>query len=140
MSQFYIGVKQVFAYPQERDGRPGYAVVYDYQTPKQFGSWSPKDVFEAAYLPMGEANDGSRVTQEMVDEFTRIDDVRTVDGKMTVATVRLLNGTLYVESSACVDPKNYDEKIGSEILLQRAKANVWHLLGFALQWARNGLK
>ena len=41
----YIGVKIVKAVPQEKDGKPGYKVVY----PDGYVSWSPKDVFEKAY-------------------------------------------------------------------------------------------
>lgn len=148
MSQYYIGVKQVFAYPEMKGDTPGYHVVYDYDTPREYHSWSPKDVFESAYLPMGEANDGSKITQEMVDGFTKVvglenfdmpDGGRGADPKMTVLFVELKNGTLYAESSACVDPKNYSEEIGREVCLKRAKERVWHLLGFALQWARKGL-
>lgn len=45
----YIGVKIVKADPQEKDGRPGYKVVY----PDGYVSWSPKDVFEKAYRILG---------------------------------------------------------------------------------------
>jgi len=66
MTQHYIGTKQITAWPQtHEDGRPGYAVKY----PDGYTSWSPKATFEAAYLPMGEDNDGSLVTREMVDDF-----------------------------------------------------------------------
>ena len=41
----YIFFKIVKAEPQEKDGRPGYKVVY----PDGYVSWSPKDVFEKAY-------------------------------------------------------------------------------------------
>lgn len=41
----YVGAKIILAEPQERDGNPGYAVVY----PDGYRSWSPKDTFEAAY-------------------------------------------------------------------------------------------
>lgn len=45
----YIGVKRIQAEPQERNGKPGYRVIYE---PDGYESWSPKDVFEAAYLPI----------------------------------------------------------------------------------------
>ena len=41
----YIGVKIVKAEPEEKDGKPGYKVVY----PDGYVSWSPKDVFEKSY-------------------------------------------------------------------------------------------
>lgn len=138
MSQYYVGIKQVFAWPEERDGKPGYAVVYRHGQHDAYQSWSPKDEFERFYLPQG--NDPTRVTQAMVDGF--IGDAThpaTVGGKMTVLNVELKNGTVFAESSACVDPKNYDEKLGASICMTRVKDRVWHLLGFALQWARRGL-
>jgi hypothetical protein len=44
----YIGTKRVDAWPEERDGEAGYAVVYS----DGYKSWSPKIVFEAAYEPI----------------------------------------------------------------------------------------
>ena len=41
MTQFYIGAKQVMAWPQDKDGAPGYAVKYL----DGYTSWSPKDTF-----------------------------------------------------------------------------------------------
>lgn len=64
MSKYYIGTKQIFAYPEIRgnertvDGETvanpedGYHVVYSKDTPDEYHSWSPKDVFEAAYQPL----------------------------------------------------------------------------------------
>ena len=45
MTKSYIGTKEIQAWEQEKDGKPGYAVKY----PDGYISWSPKDVFEAAY-------------------------------------------------------------------------------------------
>lgn len=47
--QAYWGTKRVGAEPQERDGKAGYEVLY----PDGYVSWSPADVFEAAYQPAG---------------------------------------------------------------------------------------
>lgn len=41
----YIGCKVIVAAPEEKDGKPGYRVVY----PDGYVSWSPKATFEAAY-------------------------------------------------------------------------------------------
>jgi hypothetical protein len=49
--QTYIGAKIILAEPQERDGEPGYKVVY----PNGYESWSPKAVFEEAYRLVSEA-------------------------------------------------------------------------------------
>ena len=45
MTRKYIGTKIITAYPQEKDGKPGYGVIYA----DGYTSWSPKDVFEASY-------------------------------------------------------------------------------------------
>lgn len=53
--------------------------------------------------------------------------------KCTVVMCQLPNGFVIVESSACVDPKNYDEKIGVEICMNRIKDKVWEMEGYRLQ-------
>ena len=131
-SRYYVGVKQVFAWPQEKDGAPGYAVKY----PDGYTSWSPKDVFEAAYLLQGE--DPTRVTQEMVDAFI-LGHEGTRMGNHSVVLVKLRNGFTIVEESACVDPANYDQAIGERYALEKAKRKVWEFLGFLLATARNGV-
>jgi hypothetical protein len=42
MSQFYIGNKKVFAWPERKGDRDGYHVVYQYGLPNEYHSWSPK--------------------------------------------------------------------------------------------------
>ena len=44
----YIGTKLVEAEPQQKDGREGYRVRYA----GGYESWSPKEVFETAYLAL----------------------------------------------------------------------------------------
>lgn len=60
-------------------------------------------------------------------------DVQTVLGKCTVVTCQLPNGFVIVESSACVDPANYDEDLGKQICLKRIMNKVWELEGYCLQ-------
>lgn len=45
MTKTYIGTKIITAWREDRDGKEGYAVKYE----DGYTSWSPKDVFEAAY-------------------------------------------------------------------------------------------
>lgn len=47
----FIGCKIILAEPAERDGEPGYTVVYA----DHYKSWSPKEVFEEAYRPISES-------------------------------------------------------------------------------------
>lgn len=64
-------------------------------------------------------------------------EVQTVLDKCTVVTCQLPNGFIIVESSACVDPANYDEKLGAEICLKRIEKKVWELEGYKLQCELN---
>lgn len=77
-----------------------------------------------------------KVTPEEVAENMKDVLVRTVEefGKpCTCVTVRMKNGFTLRESTTCVDPANYNEKIGKEICLKRIENKVWFLLGYALQ-------
>lgn len=135
MTQDYIGCKRVTAFSQEKDGKPGYGVIY----PDGYQSWSPKDVFECAYIGIGEGSE-TTVTQEMVDDFILTECVETIGEKTTVVVATLVNGFEIVASSSCVSPENYSEKLGAEICRKRINDKVWELLGFALQWAVNGVR
>lgn len=131
----YIGVKLIEAWPQERDGKPGYAVRY---RPDGYTSWSPKDVFEAAYLPLAEGH-LNKISQADVDSFIAKSAVATLGEKTTVVQATLRNGFEMVEGSSCVDPKNYNEALGTGLCLEKIKGNIWGLLGFVLQWGMKGL-
>ena len=50
-SKVYIGTKIVKAWPEEKDGLPGYAVRYE----DGYKSWSPKETFERSYREMTES-------------------------------------------------------------------------------------
>lgn len=77
-----------------------------------------------------------KVTPEEVAENMKDVLVRTVEefgNPCTYVTVRMKNGFTLRESTTCVDPANYNEKIGKEICLKRIENKVWFLLGYALQ-------
>ena len=54
-------------------------------------------------------------------------------GKCTIVAVQLANGFVIVESSACVDPKNYNLKTGIEICIDKIKNKLYELEGYKLQ-------
>lgn len=85
-------------------------------------------VFEKVASPIS-------VTAEQVQEIMNHSTVtvQTLHGKCTVVTCKLPNSFVIVESSACVDPANYDEKMGTEICINRIKDKVWELEGYRLQ-------
>ena len=134
--QTYIGVKRIKAEPQERNGKPGYRVIYE---PDGYESWSPKDVFEAAYLPI------SRPDRLMVDDinaFINASDIHVEKRgeKSTLVEIEFPTGWKDYEVSSCVDPANYDEELGKQYALANIASRLWKNLGFVLQWAGHGLK
>ena len=108
-----------------------------------YESWSPKEAFEKAYLPVTANSqlrtDAPSISQEMVDDFIVGREVTTMGDKCTVVRATLRNGFEIVESSACVSAENYDEKMGAEICREKIKDKVWFLLGFLLQTAVHGI-
>lgn len=54
MTKTYYGTKEIVAWEEGKGGRPGYAIKY----PDGYTSWSPKDVFEAAYQEDGKLSFG----------------------------------------------------------------------------------
>lgn len=152
----YIGTKIVEAAPAIRMGGKVYdaneliprsmeLVEEGYKVRYQDGyeSFSPKDVFERYYLELT-VNPELRtkkpsISQKMVDDFIVAKEVSTIGDKVTVVRATLRNGFELVESSACVSPENYDEKLGAKICMEKIEDKVWFLLGFLLQTGVNGL-
>lgn len=132
----YIGAKRIKAEPQERNGKPGYRVIYG---PDGYESWSPKDVFEAAYLPIKEHN---RLTDDDINNFIDASKIHVEKRgeKSTLVEIEFPNGWKDYEVSSCVNPENYDEELGKMYALQNIGHRLWKSLGFVLQWADHGLK
>ena len=90
-----------------------------------YESFSPKAVFEKAYMPLeiNEAlkTDAPSISQLMVDTFISEIHVSTMGEKTTVVRAVLANGFEIVESIACVSAENYDEKLGAEICIEKIR-------------------
>lgn len=75
------------------------------------------------------------VTKEQIDkifeEGMKLES--TIGDKTTVVVFKAPNGFVIVESSSCVDPKNYDFEIGKQICYERIKNKLWELEGYKLQ-------
>lgn len=150
----YIGTKLVKAKPMTRgeynnfrgwqipeNENPedkGYLVEYsDY-----YLTWSPKEVFEKAYIAVDDNKNlpsGVSIGEKMVDEFISYTETETMGDRTTVVRCVLRNGFEIVESSSCVDPKNYSKEMGHEICMEKIKNKIWELLGFLLQTAWHGI-
>ena len=123
----------------ENPEKEGYLVRYS----DDYYSWSPKEVFEKAYLMVDDNPDlpsGVSIGPKMVDSFIKETHVSTLGDRTTLVRCVLVNGFEIIESSACVDPLNYNEYMGAEICMEKIKDKIWYLLGFLLQTAWQGLK
>ena len=126
--------------PEDEDPEdPGYFVRYS----DGYVSWSPKHVFEQSYMEVDDNKDlpsGISIGQRMVDEFVAYTETITMGDRTTVVRCVLRNGFELVESSACVDPRNYSEELGQKICMEKIKDRIWELLGFLLQTAWHGIR
>lgn len=87
----FIGSKIINAEPQEKDGQPGYKVIY----PDGYESWSPKAVFEEAYRPVNEGErdmmlveTDSNLYRYAQEELSRVD--LEYDGMISQAVLQLV--------------------------------------------------
>lgn len=80
------------------------------------------------------------VGEHMVNDFISYIETSTVGYKTTMVRCVLRNGFEIIETSACVDAQNYDQKLGEEICVKKIKDKIWYLLGFLLQTAWHGIK
>lgn len=152
--QHYIGVKMIKARAMthqeflESKGAKfnptdtpieGYLVEYE----DGYQSWSPREVFEKAYLPMGQIPTGmpntNKITEQMVESFMGIPLALKVTDKTTLVKVIPKTGFEQFEVSSCVDPANYNHDIGTRAATRKIKDRMWGYLGFVLQWAKHGL-
>ena len=128
----YIGTKIVSAEPREgTDGREGYKVVYA----DGYASWSPKDVFDDAYVALDDIpNTLTRdaIEAKVVGElFVKVGDTTTI-----VCNLLLDNGFVVTGTSACIDPAIFDEVTGKQIAYDNAIDKMWQLEGYLLKQRR----
>lgn len=156
----YIGTKLIEAEPAFRVSNEGEKpkIVTDFGEAKEYQvvdmgyrvryadgyeSWSPKDVFERAYMKLtlnpGQTTDKTSISQEMVDDFiVGVKFIKKDDMSIVVRAV-LRNGFEITESYDMIAEENYDEKLGADICMKKIKDKVWFLLGFLLQTAVHGV-
>lgn len=79
---------------------------------------------------------GDFVKKEFIEELMEKAEyqcMHKVFEKLTIVVAKLPNGYTLVGSSGCVNPDNYDYKIGEEICKEQIKDQLWKLEGYALQ-------
>lgn len=76
----------------------------------------------------------AKVEKETIDNLLANSEI-IVEKKfdsMTVVWCKLPNGFILHETSACIDPANYDENIGKEICMEQIRHKLWELEGYVL--------
>lgn len=121
------------------NGKSGNDEGYEVTYPDGYKSWCPKEVADASYYKLSEANDGTKILKEDVENFITYVDTTTIGDKTTVVNAHTLTGFDMVRHSSCVDTKNYSEKLGRKYAIEEVVNDLWAHLGFVLQWAKYGL-
>ena len=75
----------------------------------------------------------NKLTPEDIEKAIVKEEYIKVGTKTTIAVLTLKNGFEVVGKSGCVDPANYDHKIGSKVAREKAVDQVWLLEGYRLQ-------
>jgi len=77
----------------------------------------------------------NKITQEHINKIVENTQftIEEFHNKLTVLVAKLPNGFTITESSGCVDPANYDVKIGEEICKRKIMDKIWYLEGYRLQ-------
>lgn len=153
--KIFIGVKMVSA---KEMTRADYNILRGWELPddengddpgylkddgKGHIQWDPKDVFEKNNVLV--VGDDNKVHPQDVKNMISKVEVSTVtphgtESKTTLVQCVLVNGFIITESSACVDPANYDEQIGLNICMEKIKDKIWFLMGFLMQSAVYGFQ
>lgn len=76
-----------------------------------------------------------KITEEYIMEIMENSEFETttVFDKCTIVSCRLPNGFVITESSACVNPEDYDVEIGEEICIDKIADKIWELEAYRLQ-------
>ena len=75
------------------------------------------------------------ITKKDIDNILKdtLIKVEQYGDKTTVLKATLPNNFVIVESSSCVDPANFDMKIGEEICMDKLVNKIWEIEGYKLQ-------
>lgn len=114
----------------------GYEVTY----PDGYKSWCPKEVADMAYFKLDEANDGTKILEQDVHNFIDCIEGDKIGAKTSLVHATTITGFEYVETSSCVDEKNFNQTLGYQYAKEKVISKVWDALGFVLQWAKNGIR
>jgi len=77
----------------------------------------------------------NRITEEHIDAIMEKSHflIEMHGEKTTVVIATLPNGFVIVESSSCVDPKNYNYDLGVKLCKERIRDKIWMLEAYLIQ-------
>lgn len=73
-----------------------------------------------------------KVTEDYINSRIKSVEYDNVWGNVTLCNITLDNGFSVRGESACVNPENFDPKIGNYIAHKNAFSKLWLLFGFLL--------
>jgi len=74
-----------------------------------------------------------KLTEEDIEGTIRSEEFIRMGKKTTICLLTLHNGFEIVGVSGCVDPSNFNEKIGESFARSDAVNKIWQLEGYHLQ-------
>ena len=113
----------------------GYEVTY----PDGYKSWSPKAVADKTYFKLDETNDGTKILEQDIHNFIDCIEGDKIGTKTFLVHATTITGFEYIETSSCIDEKNFNHTLGYKYAKEKVISKVWDALGFVLQWAKNGI-
>ncbi|MEO0376643.1 MAG: hypothetical protein AAF329_18890 [Cyanobacteria bacterium P01_A01_bin.17] len=149
MTRHYVGTKLIQAwespadkdYGQHKAGSPGYGVRYQ----DGYTSWSPKEVFEAAYLCIGDLDasiiDSSCISPDIVERFIVNYETCDTESSVTVfATLanRMLISQTVTRSMLSESPDEWHD-LAVSMAAGMIGVEVTKYLNFLLACAQNGI-
>lgn len=113
----------------------GYLVTY----PNGNKIWYYEKIAKNKFFILNSTNDGSLIKEEDVKNFIDRYTAITIGEKTTLVHAKTVTGFEMIESSSCVDAKNYSKELGTKYAMENVINKLWSNLGFVLQWAKNGI-
>lgn len=128
----YLAIINVKAEFEEKDGQPGYHVIYS----DNYEGWIPLDLFEKQTFRLRKPD---RITSDDVNRFIKNVQSEQIDERTTLTKLTTVTDVVDYRTSTCVSPENYSTSIGEHQNLTRLQDGIFEFLGKALKWGLNGI-
>lgn len=142
----FIGVKMIEAVPMtaREANDKGYRIGnhsfeedgYEVTYPDGYKSWTPKDVADAAYYPLSENNDGTKILKEDVENFITDVEVITVGEKLLLLMLILLLALIQFVILLVLTQRITAKNLANNMLWKKLLMTFGHILDLFC----NGLK